>query len=116
MPKTQCPSAACVANKKKGRLFLQTRGSHFVKYQEIKVQELPEQVPVGHIPRTLTLIARGEMTRKLGPGDIADVAGIFLPTPFTVRPWRDLSCPSGARAHACGRRRPPPPAAPADAL
>lgn len=95
MPKTTCPSAACVANKKKGRLFLQTRGSHFVKYQEIKVQELPEQVPVGHIPRTLTLIARGEMTRQLGPGDIADVAGIFLPTPFTVR--------ARARVRAYGR-------------
>ncbi len=44
-----------------------------MKYQELKVQELPEQVPVGHIPRTLTVICKGEMTRKASPGDVVTI-------------------------------------------
>ena len=53
----------------------QTRGSKFTKYQELRVQELPEQVPVGAIPRSMLIIARGEATRTTIPGDIVDVAG-----------------------------------------
>lgn len=38
-----------------------------------------DQVPVGHIPRTLTVYCRGETTRKCLPGDHIFVTGIFLP-------------------------------------
>ena len=38
---------------------MQTRGSKFVKYQELRLQELPDQVPVGHIPRAITVQCRG---------------------------------------------------------
>ena len=41
-----------------GRLYLQTRGSKFMKYQEIKIQEHNDQVPVGNIPRSMTIITR----------------------------------------------------------
>lgn len=34
-----CPSQDCVTNKSGGRLSLQTRGSKFIKFQEIKIQE-----------------------------------------------------------------------------
>ncbi len=37
---------------------MQTRGSRFVKYQEMRVQELPDQVPVGHIPRSISVRLR----------------------------------------------------------
>lgn len=37
---------------------MQTRGSKFVKYQELRLQELPDQVPVGHIPRSMTVHCR----------------------------------------------------------
>lgn len=57
---------------------MQTRGSRFVKYQEMRLQELPDQVPVGHIPRSVTVHCRGERTRQCGPGDIVTVSGIFL--------------------------------------
>jgi DNA replication licensing factor MCM7 len=61
LPLTDCVSAACTTNGNKGKLYHQTRQSKFEKYQEIKIQELPEQVPVGNIPRTMNLICRGEM-------------------------------------------------------
>lgn len=38
-----------------------------------------EQVPVGHIPRILTIFCRGEITRQALPGDHVSVTGIFLP-------------------------------------
>lgn len=39
MPEQMCPSDDCRVNKSGGRLYLQTRGSKFVKFQELKIQE-----------------------------------------------------------------------------
>eukprot|EP01048_Picozoa_sp_COSAG05_P002772 COSAG05_NODE_120_length_17734_cov_79.637823_6_plen_499_part_00 len=66
-----------------GRIHLQTRASKLVKFQEIKIQELAEQVPKGQVPRALTVCAWGELTRLCKPGDTVVVTGVFLPTPFT---------------------------------
>ncbi|MCJ1311588.1 Mcm2-7 hexameric complex component [Agyrium rufum] len=82
-PMTECPSEECVKNKSKGELFLSTRASKFLPFQEVKIQEMADQVPVGHIPRTLTVHCRGTLTRQINPGDVVDIAGIFLPIPYT---------------------------------
>ncbi|CAG9797946.1 unnamed protein product [Chironomus riparius] len=79
LPATDCPSDDCRINKAGGRLYLQTRGSKFVKFQEIKIQEHSDQVPVGHIPRTLTIYCRGEQSRQTQPGDHVLITGVFLP-------------------------------------
>ncbi|XP_012267656.2 DNA replication licensing factor Mcm7 [Athalia rosae] len=79
MPLQLCPSDDCQINKFGGRLSLQTRGSKFVKFQEVKIQEDSDQVPVGHIPRSLTIFCRGETTRQCQPGDHVIVTGVFLP-------------------------------------
>lgn len=39
MPLIMCPSQDCTTNRSGGRLYLQSRGSKFVKFQEIKIQE-----------------------------------------------------------------------------
>ena len=64
-------------------VLFQTRGSKFVKYQEMKVQELPEQVPVGHIPRSMTVVARGELTRmvRVLTGAGAELLPLTRPAP-----------------------------------
>lgn len=36
-------------------------------------------MPVGNIPRSLTVLCRGEVTRQAVPGDHISVTGIFLP-------------------------------------
>ncbi|ROW02045.1 hypothetical protein VPNG_07661 [Cytospora leucostoma] len=82
-PLTMCPSADCKANQTKGQLQPSSRASKFLPFQEIKVQELPEQVPIGQIPRSLTVSAYGSAVRKISPGDVVDISGIFLPTPYT---------------------------------
>ena len=82
-PMQICPSPECTSNKTKGQLFPSTRASKFLPFQEVKIQEMADQVPVGHIPRTLTIHCHGTLTRQLNPGDVVDIAGIFLPTPYT---------------------------------
>ncbi|KAI4326439.1 hypothetical protein MLD38_031754 [Melastoma candidum] len=83
LPLFQCPSKRCEINKTKGNLILQLRASKFLKFQEAKIQELAEHVPKGHIPRTMTIHFRGELTRKVAPGNVVELSGIFLPIPYT---------------------------------
>ena len=44
MPLLMCPGEDCRVNKSGGRLQLQTRGSKFVKFQELRVQEHSDTV------------------------------------------------------------------------
>ena len=83
MPLCECPSNRCKVNNSPGKLLFQTRGSKFVKYQEVKLQEPADEVPVGNIPRTMTVQMKGELCRQIRPGDAVAVAGVFLPVPYT---------------------------------
>ncbi|NXT00238.1 MCM7 factor, partial [Jacana jacana] len=79
MPLLMCPSRECQTNRSGGRLYLQSRGSKFIKFQELKIQEHTDQVPVGHLPRSMTVAVTGENTRLAQPGDHVSVTGVFLP-------------------------------------
>ncbi|KAJ2220562.1 DNA replication licensing factor MCM7, partial [Coemansia sp. RSA 520] len=81
-PLTQCASSQC-GPRARGRLHKQTRGSRFVRFQEVRLQELTDQVPMGDIPRTLTVHCIEGAVRTLSPGDMAHVAGVFVPQPYT---------------------------------
>ncbi|KAH3902183.1 probable DNA replication licensing factor MCM7 [Saccharomycodes ludwigii] len=83
-PLVDCPSKDCIDNNTKGKLYMSSRGSKFSAFQECKIQELSNQVPVGHIPRSLNIHVNGDgLVRSLIPGDIVDVTGIYLPLPYT---------------------------------
>ena len=82
MPQRMCPSRECQNDRRNTRvdtLHLQTRGSKFAKFQELKLQELPHQVPMGHVPRSMSVYCRGELTRLASPGDVVTIDGVFLP-------------------------------------
>lgn len=83
MPLSFCTSRVCMTNKTRSPLYPQVRASKFVAFQEVRVQEMTDQVPVGHIPRTMSVHLRGHLARKLSPGDIVNIGGIFLPLPYT---------------------------------
>lgn len=83
LPTTYCTSKTCTMNKVKSPVYPQNRASKFVPFQEVKIQEMADQVPIGHIPRTLTIHLYGTLTRSMNPGDVVEVGGIFLPIPFT---------------------------------
>ena len=82
-PINDCPAGPCKNNNRKGTLHMQTRACKFSPFQEIKVQEMADQVPVGHIPRAMTVNVNGDWCRTMNPGDIVNLDGIFLPTPYT---------------------------------
>ncbi|KAJ8496842.1 hypothetical protein ONZ51_g887 [Trametes cubensis] len=56
--------AECKKNGIHGTLHMQTRACRFSPFQEVKIQEMADQVPVS-------------------PGDIVHLGGIFLPIPYT---------------------------------
>ncbi|EIW66034.1 hypothetical protein TREMEDRAFT_35470, partial [Tremella mesenterica DSM 1558] len=82
-PLVTCPSEQCTRNNTNGQLHMQTRASRFRPFQEVKIQEMADQVPVGHIPRSMTIHLYGTLTRSVNPGDVVNISGIFLPTPYT---------------------------------
>lgn len=73
----------CKKNGIHGSLHMQTRACRFSPFQEIKIQEMADQVPVGHIPRSMTIHVHGNLTRLMNPGDVVHLGGIFLPIPYT---------------------------------
>eukprot|EP00743_Colponemidia_sp_Colp-15_P002899 GILK01003138.1.p1 GENE.GILK01003138.1~~GILK01003138.1.p1 ORF type:complete len:762 (+),score=171.51 GILK01003138.1:72-2288(+) len=83
MPQVDCPTEQCKLNKTRGRVFQQIRGSRFIRYQELRIQEPSDQVPMGHVPRSMTVLAKGEATRLCSPGDLITIDGVFLPSPHT---------------------------------
>jgi DNA replication licensing factor MCM7 len=83
MPLLECPGEECRAAGARGQLFLQSRGSRFLKCQEARVQELTEQVPMGHIPRSTSITLVGDLCRSCSPGDCVSIDGIYMPRPYT---------------------------------
>ncbi|KAI0032195.1 minichromosome maintenance protein mcm7p [Vararia minispora EC-137] len=73
----------CKKNGVHGSLHMQTRACRFSPFQEVKIQEMADQVPVGHIPRSMTVHVSGNLTRLMNPGDVVHLGGIFLPVPYT---------------------------------
>lgn len=78
-PLSDCISENCKSNKTSGKLFLNTRASKFFNFQEIKVQEPPEQVPTGHVPRSVCVLCFGNNVNQVSAGDLVSISGIFLP-------------------------------------
>ncbi|KAJ6624493.1 MCM2/3/5 family-domain-containing protein [Mycena sp. CBHHK59/15] len=83
-PIFDCQNAEeCLKNGITGSLHMQTRACRFSPFQELKIQEMADQVPVGHIPRSMTVHVNGNLTRLMNPGDEVHIGGIFLPIPYT---------------------------------
>lgn len=38
---------------------------------------------MGHVPRIMTVIARGSVSKQWIPGDLVTISGVFCPAPFT---------------------------------
>lgn len=101
-PLTECITEVCVQNQSRGKLHMQTRASKFTPFQECKIQEMvswlmnqvtcrlltvfitsqADQVPVGHIPRSMNIHLYGSQARGVTPGDVVHIGGIFLPIPY----------------------------------
>ncbi|GMM36029.1 MCM DNA helicase complex subunit [Saccharomycopsis crataegensis] len=60
---------------------LNVQKSHFVDWQKIKIQENPNEIPTGSMPRTLDVILRSEMVERAKPGDKVKLTGMTIVVP-----------------------------------
>lgn len=80
-PVVYCPVPTCLSTRVKSKklpLIMNNRRSKFRKYQEISLQELPEDTPVGHIPQLMKVEAMHECTQECKGGDTVTITGIML--------------------------------------
>lgn len=75
---TKCQSKKCKENKINGKLTFLAGHSKFISYQELKIQETPDQLKEGKIPRTFSVYARGNLVKQASPGDIIVIQGILM--------------------------------------
>lgn len=55
--------------------------SHFIDWQKVRIQESPEELPPGQMPRSVDVTFRGDIVDTSRPGDLVKVTGILQTTP-----------------------------------
>ncbi|MEM2275453.1 MAG: minichromosome maintenance protein MCM, partial [Thermoproteota archaeon] len=70
----------CGTSKLSNFELLQDR-SEFMDYQEIRVQEKPEDLPAGVMPHSINLRLTGDLTDRVRPGDRVQITGVVIATP-----------------------------------
>jgi len=83
-PPKECASQRCKDNKQTGKLNQNLRTCKFVRFQEVRVQECSQHVPVGGVPRSMNVVLGGDLTRTLLPGDAVTICGVYVPRQL---PW-----------------------------
>jgi DNA replicative helicase MCM subunit Mcm2 (Cdc46/Mcm family) len=78
-PLDKCTSKKCIENKVNGKLAFLPNHSKFRAHQELRIQEIPDQLRDGRIPRTYTLHLNDSNVKQASPGDIILVQGILEP-------------------------------------
>jgi len=78
-PVMECQSQKCKENQQKGKVCLRIRTSKFVRFQELKVQEMSDDVPVGGVPRSMSVVCSSDLTRQVLPGDSVQLTGVYRP-------------------------------------
>ncbi|MBD3212339.1 MAG: hypothetical protein GF311_07010 [Candidatus Lokiarchaeota archaeon] len=71
-----CVNKRCKA-KAKSDFRLITKKSEFIDWQSITIQEVPEDLPAGRIPRSVQAILTQELVDYVKPGDRVKLMGIF---------------------------------------
>jgi len=79
MPLLDCQSEQCRNNRSHGDIMQINRASKFLDYQEVTIQEPTNEVPTGHVPRSIKIACFESTTRKCAPGDMIIVTGVYLP-------------------------------------
>ena len=72
-----CTNPECRSNRSGARSFeLLEKESEFINYQELRVQERPEDLPPGQLPRWLEVALLGDMVDIARPGDRVSITGV----------------------------------------
>lgn len=76
----------CLICNKPGKFSLVIEKSEFVDWQKIVIQEKPEEVPGGQIPRSVEAVLTGDIVDSARPGDRVVVTGILKVQPLIGSP------------------------------
>lgn len=63
----------------------------FYNKQLIRLQEVPDSVPAGQTPHTVSLVAYDELVDATKPGDRVEITGIFKAMPMRVNPRQRIT-------------------------
>ena len=82
-----CP-ARCEQCHSPNTLRIDSTDCIFNDKQVVKMQEVPDQVPQGETPQSVTMFASEELFDCVKPGDKVEVTGIFRALPVRISPNR----------------------------
>lgn len=54
--------------------------------QMVRLQEMPDEIPQGETPHSITLFAFDELVDKVRPGDRVEITGVFRAIPTRANP------------------------------
>ncbi len=72
----------CLVCHRPAKLELVAEASEFVDWQKVVIQEKPEEVPGGQIPRSIEAVLTGDIVDTVRPGDRVVVTGILRVAPL----------------------------------
>mmetsp|Transcript_79759 Transcript_79759/g.140790 ORF Transcript_79759/g.140790 Transcript_79759/m.140790 type:complete len:794 (-) Transcript_79759:105-2486(-) len=106
-PPKECPSQRCKDNKQSGKLRCDIRTCAFTRYQEMKVQEMSDHVPIGGVPRSISVYMTGDLTRQVLPGDAITLTGVYTPhqLPYQVARQMGTSQEMYIEAHSIHKHK-----------
>ncbi len=82
------PPVVCRNCGRKGPFKLVEDESTFIDWQNIRIQERPEELPAGQLPRFIDAILSEDLVDKARPGDRVTVVGILRSKPDTKTPGK----------------------------
>jgi DNA replication licensing factor MCM6 len=101
----KCSNAACENTNK---WTLDMSASQFVDWQRVRVQENPEEIPTGTMPRSIDVILRHEQVERAKPGDKCFFTGTLVVVPdvskFQLSVSATIKQPRSAQESAGGVR------------
>lgn len=71
----------CPLCDKKTPMRLLSQESQFQDWQKVRIQESPEELPPGQMPRSIDVILEGDIVDISRPGDLVKITGILQTTP-----------------------------------
>jgi replicative DNA helicase Mcm len=71
----------CTVCGKKTAMKLVAEKSRFIDWQKVRIQESPEELPPGQMPRSVDVILQGDIVDISRPGDLVKVNGILQTAP-----------------------------------
>jgi replicative DNA helicase Mcm len=71
----------CPVCGKKTSMRLLPKKSRFMDWQKVRIQESPEELPPGQMPRSVDVVLEGDIVDLSRPGDLVRITGILQTSP-----------------------------------